>query len=131
MSEEEFAAEEKVVVKPRIRFENVGFDSAVDLLREADEATIKASGRRNVKVVSRILMIESELCERLLITSDGASAYSSIPRTSYGYTLIGIHPQKGSAMRSSHLGASRGYPEKHSGQEAAADPAPGRTGAAH
>jgi len=108
LSEEELSRD-KVVVKPRIRFENVGFDSAVDLLREADEVVLKSSSKRNVKMASRILRVDASLCEKHLITSDGASVYSSIPRTSFGYTLIGVHPQKGSAMRSSHLGESRGW----------------------
>jgi len=108
LSEEELSRD-KVVVKPRIRFENVGFDSAVDLFREADAIVLKASSSKNVKMASRILRVDSGLCEKLLITSDGASVYSSIPRTSFGYTLIGIHPQKGSAMRSSTLGESRGW----------------------
>jgi len=108
LSEEDLSSD-KVIVKPRIRFEDVGFDSAVDLLREADANAIKSTSVRNAKMASRILRVESNLCEKLLITSDGASVYSSIPRTSFGYTLIGIHPQNGSAMRSSTLGESRGW----------------------
>jgi len=108
LSEEELS-DGKLVVKPRIRFGDVGFDAAVDLLKDADAAVSKPHDGRDVKMVSRLLSVETTQCEKLLITSDGASTYSSIPRIAFDYTLIGTHHQKGSAMRSSTLGESKGW----------------------
>ncbi|MBO3802381.1 MAG: TldD/PmbA family protein [Candidatus Brockarchaeota archaeon] len=108
LSEEEFE-EGRVEVRPRIKFENVEFDAAVDLFKEADAAALEKAGRRGVKIASRLLRADIGVCEKFVVNSDGACVRSSIPRAMFSYTLIGTHPQRGSAMRQSALGESRGW----------------------
>ncbi len=99
----------KFIIKPRIRFENVELDQAVELIRDSDKAAIEIAGKRSVKMVSRFLTIFSGVTEKTVINSDGAEISSSVPRTAFNYMLIGSHPQKGTAMRSSQFGESGGW----------------------
>ena len=108
LSNEEFS-EDVVEIRPRIRFENVEFGAAVELFKEADSAIIEKAGKWGVKMASRILRVDAGTCTKFIVNSEGAKVRSSIPRTMFSYTLIGVHPQKGSAMRQSALGESRGW----------------------
>jgi len=108
MSEEQLG-HDKVEVKPRIKFDNVEFDQVVELLKEADSASVVAAKPKGVELVSRMLELTSAVTHKHIITSDGGDVESKIPRNSFYYFLVGIHPQRGSAQRTSERGESRGW----------------------
>ena len=108
MSEEQLG-HDRVEVKPRIKFDNVEFDQVVELLKEVDSAAVLAAKPKEVDLVSRMLELTSAVTHKHIITSDGGDVESTIPRNSFFYFLVGMHPQRGSAQRMSERGESRGW----------------------
>ncbi len=100
---------DKVVVKPRIRFDSVDLDAKTEYLREADKAAVEACERMGVKLPSRLIEVGRWDTEKLVITSDGAEIYQSIPRTTLDYFITAFDAQKGSVQRFENLGESRGW----------------------
>jgi len=100
---------ERVEVSPRVGFGNVDIESRVRLLKEADEQAERAASRFKVKIPARILTLDTWNTERLVLTSDGANVYSSVPRAALHTLLTAHHPQKGLVQRSFELGGTGGW----------------------
>jgi len=75
------------VIKPRIKPEYVDPDSKVELLKEIDERSVAITSRDDVKLPSRVLSVGHLMTEKQIITSDGSSIYSRIPRVMFSYML--------------------------------------------
>jgi len=100
---------EKVDIKPRIRFSNVDLESRVKLLKEADGEAEVVAAETQVKVPARLLKLDTWLTEKMVVTSDGTRVSSVTPRAAL-YTLItAYHPHKGSVQRSFDLGGTGGW----------------------
>ncbi|MEM2326293.1 MAG: TldD/PmbA family protein [Candidatus Bathyarchaeia archaeon] len=99
----------KVDIKPRINFGSVDLESRVNLLKEADEQAINASSMLNVKVPSRMIVLDTWVTEKLVMTSDGANVYSVTPRAALFAFITVFHPQKGPAQRYFNLGETGGW----------------------
>jgi len=99
----------KVDIKPRINFGSVDLESRVNLLKEADEQAINASSMLNVKVPSRMIVLDTWVTEKLVMTSDGANVYSVTPRAALFTFITVFHPQKGPAQRYFNLGETGGW----------------------
>ncbi|MEM2110374.1 MAG: TldD/PmbA family protein [Candidatus Bathyarchaeia archaeon] len=100
---------EKVEVKPRVKFANVDFESRVQLLKEADEQTEAVAAKAEVILSGRILTLDTWITEKNIITSDGARVSSIIPRAALFTLLTMYHPQKGSVQRYFNLGETGGW----------------------
>ncbi|MEM1602549.1 MAG: TldD/PmbA family protein [Candidatus Bathyarchaeia archaeon] len=99
----------KVDIKPRINFGSVDLESRVNLLKEADEQAINASSMLNVKAPSRMIVLDTWVTEKLVMTSDGANVYSVTPRAALFAFITVFHPQKGPAQRYFNLGETGGW----------------------
>jgi len=99
----------KVDIKPRINFGSVDLESRVNLLKEADEQAINASSMLNVKAPSRMIVLDTWVTEKLVMTSDGANVYSVTPRAALFTFITVFHPQKGPAQRYFNLGETGGW----------------------
>jgi len=108
MGKEELGRD-KVEIKPRVKFSNVEFDQVLEFLKEADEAVVVGAKPKGVDMVSRVLELGSMVSHKRVVTSDGGDVESKVPRSSFYYFLVGVHPQKGSAQRMSERGESRGW----------------------
>lgn len=100
---------DKVEVKPRVKFVDVDLDSRVSLLREADEQTIEAASARDVKVPARMINLDTWITEKIIVTSDGANIRSVIPRVALFAFITVFHPQKGPVQRYFNLGETGGW----------------------
>ncbi len=101
--------DEKVEVRPRIQFGNIGIESRVQLLTEADEQTQQEAGNAETKIPSRILRLDVWNTEKIVMTSDGATVLSTTPRAALFTLLTAYHPQKGTVQRSFNLGGTGGW----------------------
>jgi len=97
------------VIKPRIKPEYVDPDSKVELLKEIDERSVAITSRDDVKLPSRVLSVGHLMTEKQIITSDGSSVYSRIPRVMFSYMLTAAKAGKGTAQRFENLGESGGW----------------------
>jgi len=100
---------EKVELKPRIRFGNIDLESKAQLLKEADEQTEAAAAETGAKIADRVLTLDTWTTEKTVITTDGAKVSSCIPRAAIHILLTAYHPQKGSVQRSFDLGGTGGW----------------------
>ncbi len=100
---------EKVEIKPRIRFSNVDFESRVQLLKEADGEVEAATAKTQVKVPARILTLDTWLTDKMVVTSDGVRVSSITPRAAVYTFITAYHLQKGSVQRSFDLGGTGGW----------------------
>ncbi|MEM2922681.1 MAG: TldD/PmbA family protein [Candidatus Bathyarchaeia archaeon] len=108
MSREE-PAHGRVEVKPRVKPRDVDLESKVQLLNEADDETKAFMGKTNVKFPARILTLDTWNTEKFLMTSEGSSVYSNIPRAALFTLLTAYHPEKGSVQRFFNLGGTGGW----------------------
>ena len=99
----------KVVLKPRIPFDNVDTEARVELLREADNNAVETAERKGVKLVSRLLEVGCWVTEKHSINSDGGDVRSLTPRATADYFIVAIHQQRGSIQRFENLGEARGW----------------------
>jgi len=102
-------ADEKVEAKPRIHFSNVGIESRVKLLAEADDQTQAQAAKAKTKIPSRILRLDTWNTEKIVMTSDGATILSTTPRAALFTLLTAHHPQRGTVQRSFNLGGTGGW----------------------
>jgi len=100
---------EKVEVKPRVKFDCVDLDSKVQLLKEADESAEDAAKGAGTKLPARILILDTLTTEKTVISSDGANVSSLIPRIALQAFLTVYDPQKGTAQRFFNLGETSGW----------------------
>jgi len=101
--------EEKVEVKPRVQFGNVGIESRVNLLTEADRQTQAEADEAKTKMPSRILTLDTWSTWKIVMTSDGANIISTTPRAALFTLLTAAHPQKGTVQRTFNLGGTGGW----------------------
>jgi len=100
---------EKIEVKPRVKFCNVDLESRVNLMKEADEQAISSATKTHVKIPARFLTLDSWNTEKIVVTSDGANVFSVMPRAALFTLLTAYHPQKGVVQRSFNLGETGGW----------------------
>lgn len=108
LSEEE-SKEDKVVVKPRIKFENVDQESMIELLKEADSVAVESASKYEAKLVGRILFVRSWTTEKRIITTDGIDVYSFIPRVVFSFHVTALGPNKLASQRFAEKGESGGW----------------------
>jgi len=106
---EENLAKDKVVVKPRIKFENVDREGMIELLKTSDSSAVEFAKKYDAKLISRIIEVSYWTTEKRIITSDGADVYSFIPRTVFSYHLVSLGQNGIAAQRSSERGESSGW----------------------
>ncbi|MCS6788077.1 MAG: TldD/PmbA family protein [Aigarchaeota archaeon] len=107
MAPAEFA-EDRVVVKPRVRYENVDVSDRVELLRAADGAVVEGARRIGAESPSRLFSLACGYTEKHVINSDGADVFTSIPRVALSL-VYHVHHQGRSQMRHKDLGETRGW----------------------
>ena len=100
---------EKVEVRPSIQFEDVGIESRVQLLTEADNQTQQEAAKAKTKIPSRILRLDTWETEKIVMTSDGATVLSNTPRAALFTLLTVSDPQRGTIQRAFNLGGSGGW----------------------
>ncbi len=98
-----------VEVKPRIGFDAVSMEARLDLLREADLAGVNTAEAIGVKLPGRYLSLDALVTQKIVMTSDGASVRSVIPKVSVDAFLTAFEPQRGAAQRMLSLGESSGW----------------------
>jgi len=102
-------ANDKVEVKPRVKSSDVDLESKVQLLKEADEEAGAFVAKTNVKIPARILTLDTWNTEKIVITSEGGSVRSIMPRAALFTLLTAYHPEKGSIQRFFNLGGTGGW----------------------
>lgn len=100
---------EKFEVRPRIGFDSVSIDSRIELLRDADREALEGANKIGVKLAGRYLSVETLSTEKAILTSDGATIYSRIPRVSVDCMITAFHTEKGFLQRMISLGESAGW----------------------
>jgi len=101
--------DERVEVKPRIKFDCVDLDSKVLLLKEADKSAKDAAMEAKAKLPARMLTLDTLTTERIVVSSDGARVSSVVPRVALNSFLTAHDPQKGTAQRHFNLGEAAGW----------------------
>ena len=99
----------KVILKPRVVFDNVDTEARVELLQEADSKAVEMAEKKGIKLVSRLLEVGCWITEKHVINSDGGNVRSFTPRATADYFIVAFHPQRGSIQRFENLGESRGW----------------------
>jgi len=100
---------ERVEIKPRIKFSNVDFESRIQLLKEAEEQAKLAALKAQAEISASVLTLDTWQTEKIVMTSDGARVASIIPRAALFTLLTAYHPQKGTIQRSFNLGGTGGW----------------------
>lgn len=100
---------DKVIIKPRVNFNNVDPEARVSLLKEIDGETLGSASRLDVKVPARVMTLDTWVTEKLIRTSDGANVYSVTPRVAFFAFITLLHPQKGVIQRHIEMGESGGW----------------------
>lgn len=98
----------RVVVKPRVRHENVDVYDKTEILRAADAAVVEGAKRSGASAPSRFFSLTCGYTEKHVLNSDGADVFTSIPRVALSY-IYHIHHQGRSQMRHKDLGETRGW----------------------
>ena len=101
--------DKRIEVKPRIQFSNIGIESRVQLLTEADDQTQAQPVKAKTRIPSRILRLDTWNTEKIVMTSDGATILSTTPRVALFTLLTAHHPQRGTVQRSFNLGGTGGW----------------------
>jgi TldD protein len=96
----------KVEVKSRIKFENVGMEQRIDLLKEADSAMTAACEKTGARLVGRYFSLDTWMTEKVVMTSDGARVYSTTPRVAMDTFMTAFEPSKGPIQRIVSFGES-------------------------
>jgi TldD protein len=99
----------KVEVKPQIEFGNVGLESRVDLLKNADDRAQEAASKAHVKMPNRMFTFDTWTTAKHIITSDGADIRSVTPRAALFTIMTVFQQQAGTAQRSFNLGGTGGW----------------------
>jgi len=98
-----------LVVKQRVKFDDIPMESRIELLREADAWAVDAGAANNVKVPGRFLSLETLETERTVVTSDGGHARTVIPRVAFTGFLTVALDGKESVQRIIQKGESVGW----------------------
>lgn len=98
-----------VIVKPRIRYDDVDVDTKIEYLREADKLSVQAAEKKGVSLVARFITVGKWDTKKHLKNTDGADIKQTIPRTTLYYLLTAHHPQKGAIQRFNIYADSRGW----------------------
>lgn len=99
----------RVELKPRIQSSNIGLESRVNALKQADEQAEAAASKAQVKIPARILTLDTWDTKKFVMTSDGAAVMTAMPRAALHVFLTAFHPQKGPVQRSFNLGGTGGW----------------------
>lgn len=99
---------DRVVVKPRIKPEDVDLDDKIALLRDIDRLLVESSSRRGVKAPGRIIELGAGYSEKHVITTDGADVRQVVPRCMATY-IYSLHGDGRSLQRHENLGEARGW----------------------
>jgi len=102
-------AQGKMEEKPRIRFEDVGLESRMELLREADEAALASAQEKGIKLPGRFFSLDTLITEKMIMNTDGAMIYSWVPRAGLDMLLTAFSPEKGSVQRMYQKGETSGW----------------------
>lgn len=102
-------AQGKVEVRPRVGFDGVSLEGRMDFLQEADKVALDAATSSSVALPGRYLSLSTTMTEKIVISSDGAKAYTKVPRVSLDCFLTAFEPSKGPIQRSFSLGESSGW----------------------
>jgi TldD protein len=98
----------RVEVKPCISFDSMDVESKANLLREVYTRASKTAADEKVRMAACIITFDTWETEKLVVTSDGASVWSFMPRAA-AHTLITLfHPQGGAVQRAFSLGGVGG-----------------------
>lgn len=98
----------KVVVKPRIKFQDVEHAARVELLKELDGYITESSRWCGVRAASRLLDLSFGTTEKHVMNSDGGNAYSLIPYCMLTYDYILVANGR-SLQRRENLGETSGW----------------------
>lgn len=101
--------DERVEVKPRIKFDCVDLDSKVLLLKETDKSTKDAAMEAKTKLPARMFTLDALTTERIVVSSDGTHISSVVPRVALNSFLTAYDLQKGTAQRYFDLGEAAGW----------------------
>jgi TldD protein len=96
----------KIETKARIKFENVGMEQRIDLLKEADAAMAAACEMTGAKMVGRYFSMDTWMTEKIVMSSDGARVYSTTPRVAMDAFMTAFEPSKGPIQRIVSFGES-------------------------
>jgi len=107
MSEENLG-KDKVLVRPRVRFEHVDVQDRVEALRAADQGLLEGARSSGVEAPSRFIGLTCGHTEKHVINSDGADVYSWIPRVAISF-FYQLASDGRSIFRHKDLGESRGW----------------------
>lgn len=99
----------KFEARLRVNFEDIGLESRVLFLQEADELAVKAAETEGIKLVGRYLSLDTWTTEKIIMTSEGAKVYSKVPRVALDAFLSAYAEQKGVMQRMINLGESCGW----------------------
>jgi len=100
---------DKVVVKPRVKFDYVDLDSKIELMKEADERAVEGAKEAGAELPARMFNMDLLTTEKAVLTSDGADVTSVVPRTAFSAFLTAHDTQRGTVQRSFNLGESAGW----------------------
>lgn len=98
-----------VIVKPRIKPENIDVSSRIDLLKSVDDVCMDVARDLDVKLQSRILELGFWITEKFIMNTDGACIRSQIPRVTCSYTLTASKGERGSIQRHEDIGEVGGW----------------------
>ncbi|MCW4026602.1 MAG: TldD/PmbA family protein [Candidatus Bathyarchaeota archaeon] len=107
--EEAELGRDRVVVKPRVRFDSVDLDSKIQLMKEADERAVEAAKEAGADLTARMFTLDTLTTKKVVLTSDGADVTSVVPRAALSAFLTAHDPQRGTVQRSFNLGESAGW----------------------
>ncbi|MCG7840494.1 MAG: TldD/PmbA family protein [Methanomassiliicoccales archaeon] len=97
------------ILKPRVSFENVPWESRLELLKEADSSALEAAERSGITLPGRYISLDALTTERTIINSDGGHVHSVVPRVSMHVFLTALHSEKGTMQRIISRGESAGW----------------------
>lgn len=100
---------DKVVVKPRVKFDYVDLGSKIELMKEADERAVEATKEAGAELPARMFTMGTLTTEKAVLTSDGADVTSVVPRAAFSAFLTAHDTQRGTVQRSFNLGESAGW----------------------
>ncbi len=105
---DEVMGKARVIVRPRVKHENVATEDKAELLRMADGEIVEAAERRGVKAVSRVFEMTLGRLEKHVLNTDGADVYLDKPLSALNciFTIFG---EGRCLQRFLNLGESRGW----------------------
>ncbi len=106
---DEKLSKDKVILKPRIKFEAIDPEDRMLFLKEIDDNMVKIAEEKGVKIPSRLLNLFLMDTIKNVLTSDGANIFSHIPRVLIDSFLTVFHPQKGVLQRFKEIGEANGW----------------------